>query len=180
MLFRGVSEIMHFLHSKCALFSLWFQLSYNCLIRYVLIEHISHQITHNLYVRAGYIEVKSDLKKLKIKDQDHFKRSPLVIFSPKRSRSRSKIMIFAHLWYVVQFQQNYKFPKINYSIFGLPGERVQLLPGRRDRHVELQPQGASIQDGIGQEPQLCGPWSDLAEIRTTRGVLRKIWIRDIK
>ena len=33
MLFRGVSEIMHFLHSKCALFSLWFQLSYNAVGR---------------------------------------------------------------------------------------------------------------------------------------------------
>ena len=65
------------------------------------------------------------------------------------------------------------------SIFGLPGERVQLLPGRRDRHGDFQPQGANLQDGIGQEPQLCGPWSDLAEIRTTRSVLRKICIRDI-
>ena len=64
--------------------------------------------------------------------------------------------------------------KKNYSIFGLPGERVQLLPGRRDRHGDLQPQGASLQDGIGQEPQLCGLWSVLAEIRTTRSVLRKI------
>ena len=35
------------------------------------------------------IKVKNDLKKLKIKDQDHLKISPLVIFSPKKVKITS-------------------------------------------------------------------------------------------